>query len=100
MALDTHRLAMWQAKERDGNYFDIRLHAYFIWDSRIHAKLYHSVEKKRWDGGRQEFDWRRASIRLLAWSRSSSVAKKCSVVHGLSVAQRWFETDVLGILFR
>jgi type IV secretory pathway VirB4 component len=51
MALDTHRLAMWQARERDGNYFGIRLHAYFIWDSRIHAKLYHSAEKKRKDGG-------------------------------------------------
>jgi type IV secretory pathway VirB4 component len=51
MALDTHRLEMWQAREREGHYFGIRLHAYFIWDPRIHAKIYHSAEKKRRDGG-------------------------------------------------
>jgi hypothetical protein len=51
MALDTHRLEMWQAREREGHYFGIRLHAYFIWDPRVHAKIYHSAEKKRRDGG-------------------------------------------------
>jgi hypothetical protein len=51
MALDTHRLEMWQAREREGHYFGIRLHAYFIWDPRVHAKIYHSTEKKRRDGG-------------------------------------------------
>jgi type IV secretory pathway VirB4 component len=51
MALDTHRLQMWQEKEREGHYFGIRLHVFFIWDPRLHAKIYHSAERKRQSGG-------------------------------------------------
>ena len=51
MALDTHRLRMWQEKERSGFYFENRLHAYFSWDPRIHAKLYHSTQQNRKLGG-------------------------------------------------
>ena len=51
MALDTHRLEMWQTKESSGYYFTTRLHAYFIWNPRVHAKLYHSAERKRSNGG-------------------------------------------------
>jgi type IV secretory pathway VirB4 component len=51
MALDTHRLQMWQEKEREGHYFGIRLHVFFIWDPRVHAKIYHSAERKRQSGG-------------------------------------------------
>jgi len=47
MALDTHRLQMWRQKEGSGYFFENRLHVYFIWDPRIHAKLYHSVQQKR-----------------------------------------------------
>src|ERR1035441_2022008 len=47
MALDTHRLKMWQRKEESGFYFENRLHVYFIWDPRIHAKLYHSAQQNR-----------------------------------------------------
>ena len=47
MALDTHRLRMWRQKEGSGYFFENRLHVYFIWDPRIHAKLYHSVQQKR-----------------------------------------------------
>src|SRR5216684_1640179 len=32
MALDTHRLAMWQQKEKNGFYFENRLYVYLIWD--------------------------------------------------------------------
>jgi len=46
MALDAHRLEMWREKERAGFYFDNRLHIYFIWDPRIHAKLYHPAQKR------------------------------------------------------
>src|SRR5271163_4171834 len=51
MALDTHRLRMWQQKEQSGYYFENRLHVYFIWDPRIHAKLYHSSQQNRKLGG-------------------------------------------------
>jgi len=51
MALDTHRLRMWQEKERTGFYFENRLHIYLIWDPRIHAKLYHSARQNRQHGG-------------------------------------------------
>ena len=51
MALDTHRLKMWQRKEQSGFYFENRLHVYFIWDPRIHAKLYHSAQQNRRLGG-------------------------------------------------
>jgi len=51
MALDTHRLKMWQRKEESGFYFENRLHVYFIWDPRIHAKLYHSAQQNRRLGG-------------------------------------------------
>jgi type IV secretory pathway VirB4 component len=51
MALDTHRLQMWQEKEREGHYFGIRLHVFFIWDPRVHARIYHSAERKRQSGG-------------------------------------------------
>ncbi len=46
MALDAHRLEMWREKERAGFYFDNRLHIYFIWDPRTHAKLYHPAQKR------------------------------------------------------
>src|SRR5487761_1441541 len=47
MALDTHRLRMWQRKEQSGFYFENRLHVYYIWDPRIHARLYHSAQQNR-----------------------------------------------------
>ena len=47
MALDTHRLRMWQRKEQAGFYFENRLHVYYIWDPRIHARLYHSTQQNR-----------------------------------------------------
>jgi type IV secretory pathway VirB4 component len=47
MALDTHRLRMWQRKEQAGFYFENRLHVYYIWDPRIHARLYHSAQQNR-----------------------------------------------------
>lgn len=46
MALDTHRLRMWRQKEQSGFYFANRLHVYFIWDPRIHARLYHPSQKR------------------------------------------------------
>jgi len=51
VALDTHRLRMWRRKEQSGFYFENRLHVYFIWDPRIHAKLYHSAQQNRRLGG-------------------------------------------------
>lgn len=51
MALDTHRLRMWQEKERTGFYFENRLQIYLIWDPCIHAKLYHSARQNRQLGG-------------------------------------------------
>jgi len=51
MALDTHRLRMWQRKEQSGFYFENRLHVYYIWDPRIHARLYHSAQQNRKLGG-------------------------------------------------
>ncbi len=51
MALDTHRLRMWRQKESSGFYFENRLHVYFIWDPRLHAKLYHSAQQNRSLGG-------------------------------------------------
>lgn len=51
MALDAHRVRRWREKEADGAYFQNRLHVYFIWDPRIHAKLYHSAEQNRKLGG-------------------------------------------------
>jgi type IV secretory pathway VirB4 component len=50
-ALDAHRLDMWREKEKAGYYFEPRLHIYFIWDPRIHAKLYHSAQQNRKLGG-------------------------------------------------
>jgi len=50
-ALDAHRLRIWRQKEKDGYYFEPRLHIYFIWDPRIHAKLYHSAQQNRKLGG-------------------------------------------------
>ena len=47
MALDAHRLRMWRQKENSGFFFENRLHVYFVWDPRLHAKLYHSVQQKR-----------------------------------------------------
>lgn len=47
MALDAHRLYMWREKEKAGYYFEPRLHVYYIWDPRIHAKLYHSAQQNR-----------------------------------------------------
>jgi len=47
MALDSHRLRMWRQKERSGFFFENRLHVYFIWDPRTHAKLYHSAQQNR-----------------------------------------------------
>lgn len=51
MALDAHRVRRWREKETEGAYFQNRLHVYFIWDPRIHAKLYHSAEQNRKLGG-------------------------------------------------
>src|ERR1017187_186267 len=51
MALDTHRLRMWRQNESSGFYFENRLHVYFIWDPRIHARLYHSTQQNRSLGG-------------------------------------------------
>jgi type IV secretion system protein TrbE len=50
MALDAHRVQMWQQRERQGYYLTNRLHVYFHWDPRVHAKLYHSAERKRNSG--------------------------------------------------
>ena len=50
-ALDAHRVRRWREKEAGGAYFQTRLHVYFIWDPRIHAKLYHSAEQNRRLGG-------------------------------------------------
>ena len=50
MALDAHRLAMWRNKEQRNYFFNTRLHAYLIWDPRTHAKLYHSLQRKRESG--------------------------------------------------
>ena len=38
MALDAHRLRMWQRKEQSGYYFENRLHVYFIWDPRANFR--------------------------------------------------------------
>jgi type IV secretory pathway VirB4 component len=51
MALDTHRLTMWREKEENGYFFANRLHAYFVWDQRVHARLYHSAQQNRGLGG-------------------------------------------------
>jgi type IV secretory pathway VirB4 component len=51
MALDSHRLRMWRQKERSGYFFENRLDVYFIWDPRIHARLYHSTQQNRSFGG-------------------------------------------------
>src|ERR1019366_8914017 len=51
MALDTHRLRMWRQKDSSVFYFENRLHVYFVWDPRIHAKLYHSAQQNRSIGG-------------------------------------------------
>ena len=51
IALDTHRLRMWQQKESAGYFFENRLHVYLIWDARTHAKLYHSAQRNRQTGG-------------------------------------------------
>jgi len=51
MALDSHRLRMWCQKENEGYFFENRLQVYVIWDPRIHAKLYHSVQQNRSLGG-------------------------------------------------
>jgi DNA replication protein DnaC len=51
MALDTHRLRMWRQKENSGAFFENRLHVYFNWDPRVHAKLYHSAQQNRSIGG-------------------------------------------------
>jgi RHS repeat-associated protein len=51
MALDTHRLRMWRQKESSGFFFENRLHVYFIWDPRVHAKLYHPAQQNRQLGG-------------------------------------------------
>jgi type IV secretory pathway VirB4 component len=51
MALDAHRLRMWRQKEESGCYFEPRLHVYFIWDARVHARLYHSAQQNRKLGG-------------------------------------------------
>ena len=51
MALDTHRLRMWREKEQKGFFFANRLHVYFIWDPRLHARLYHSAQQTRGIGG-------------------------------------------------
>jgi type IV secretory pathway VirB4 component len=51
MALDAHRLRMWRQKEESGYYFEPRLHVYFIWDPRVHARLYHSAQQNRKLGG-------------------------------------------------
>ncbi len=50
-ALDKHRLRMWREKEQSGYFFENRLQVYYIWDPRIHAKLYHSAEQNRKLGG-------------------------------------------------
>jgi hypothetical protein len=50
-ALDAHRLRMWREKEQAGYFFENRLRVYYIWDPRIHAKLYHSAEQNRKLGG-------------------------------------------------
>ena len=47
MTLDAHRLRMWREKEQAGYFFENRLQVYYIWDPRIHAKLYHSAEQNR-----------------------------------------------------
>ena len=39
------------SKGRQRILFENRLHVYFIWDPRIHAKLYHSVQQKRGANG-------------------------------------------------
>jgi len=46
-ALDAHRLRMWREKEQAGYFFENRLQVYYVWDPRIHAKLYHSAEQNR-----------------------------------------------------
>jgi type IV secretory pathway VirB4 component len=51
MALDVHRLRMWREKEQSGYFFANRLHAYLIWDPRVHARLYHSAQQNRRLGG-------------------------------------------------
>ncbi len=50
-ALDAHRLRMWREKEQAGYFFENRLQVYYVWDPRIHAKLYHSAEQNRKLGG-------------------------------------------------
>jgi hypothetical protein len=42
--LDSHRLRMWRQKEQSGYFLENRLHVYFIWDPRVHARLYHSAQ--------------------------------------------------------
>ncbi len=49
--LDLHRMRMWNEKEQAGYFFKNRLQVYYIWDPRIHAKLYHSAEQNRKLGG-------------------------------------------------
>jgi hypothetical protein len=42
---------MWREKEQAGYFFENRLQVYYVWDPRIHAKLYHSAEQNRKLGG-------------------------------------------------
>jgi len=49
--LDLHRMRMWSEKEQAGYFFENRLQVFYIWDPRIHAKLYHSAEQNRKLGG-------------------------------------------------
>jgi type IV secretory pathway VirB4 component len=51
MALDSHRLRMWRQKEQSGYFFENRLQVYFIWDPRVHARLYHSNQQAHSLGG-------------------------------------------------
>jgi PRTRC genetic system protein C len=51
MALDSHRLRLWRQKEQSGYFFENRLYVYFIWDPRIHARLYHSSQQNHSLGG-------------------------------------------------
>ena len=48
MALDTHRLQYVETGRRTAaSSLRTGSHVYFIWDPRIHAKLYHSVQQNR-----------------------------------------------------
>lgn len=58
-ALDRERLRMWNCRQEQGQYFERRLHVYFIWNPDIHHE-------------KSEFEWRKTRKKASKWSLSAS----------------------------